>query len=143
MTGQVEGRPVLGHHLSCVIGQERWHLDSVWHSKDGVRYHHLIAVVETCYQGRKEVGSAKLHRLLRREYILAEVGLLQGRQFKERRWYRHSSSQGESRRSNSRLYHYGSAGDEDIISPSYNWLVLLLLGGVVQHWIPLEINKQN
>lgn len=65
MTGEIERRAVLGYHLSCVIGQERWHLDSVWHSRDCVRYHHLIALVEvSSYQGRKEVGSAKLHRLL-------------------------------------------------------------------------------
>ena len=41
-------------HMSCVIGQERWHLNCVWHSRDSRRcYYHLIEVARVPGRSRR------------------------------------------------------------------------------------------
>jgi hypothetical protein len=61
---ELEGRAVLGGHLPCVIGEDRRHLDSVWHSKGMDRHGDLItAVWSTSRSDEKEAKSTEPDRV--------------------------------------------------------------------------------
>lgn len=54
VTGGIVVEAIRREHRSCVIGQKRWHLNCVWHSRDRRRCYHLIDVAQVLggYLGR-------------------------------------------------------------------------------------------
>jgi len=58
VTGGIVLMVVRREHRSCVIGQKRWHLNCVWHSRGRRRcYHHLIEVARVPGRSRRLLTS--------------------------------------------------------------------------------------